>query len=355
MEVPPETQTAVNDTNTVISAANLLMVALLKLNRVFIPPLLRLARSRRVEWIRRSSRDVAKSIRENPDDRTLCRGSCCRDTYLVEQAELQRRLDRLYALDPVMLDLWLDNPVMPDTQPPPPPPTNAPPAASTTTGTPAQPDAPPTEQPPVEQDPPPAQFPSLAVPLLPAASPRPAQSQLAPSPLTDDEAYFRLRVLQEERHRSTRVLLFSYTSVMTSTVTAITLTIYSIIIISLVLRFATLDRRESLIFAFSLIATATISEAETLMRNRRRRAIRPPNPSGEDQVSARAVVSTTQREPSAPVTSPAAPTSATPGANEGVASALRLQVAPPAASYALPHADLNTMAPEVEDLSDLEA
>ena len=65
----------------IISAANLLLVAILKLNRTFVPVILRWVRGRRLNWIRRASRDVYYDLIYRPRKRFLCYGECCIMTY----------------------------------------------------------------------------------------------------------------------------------------------------------------------------------------------------------------------------------------------------------------------------------
>lgn len=82
----------------------------------------------------------------------------------------------------------------------------------------------------------------------------------------DDDIYFRLRVLEEERHRGGAMVPLAYTTVMAVYFTLITLVIYSSVLITLVLTNFKFQTWEAVIFSFTLVSTAIISESETLLQ-----------------------------------------------------------------------------------------
>lgn len=84
--------------------------------------------------------------------------------------------------------------------------------------------------------------------------------------LTDEEHYFRLLVLQEERHRRLTVLPLVYQSVLNGWITVISLAGYSFVILLIVGIYFPMDSNQFISFAFSLVATATVSEADKLMQ-----------------------------------------------------------------------------------------
>lgn len=86
VSVSPTTSSSSVSAQSAISAANLLLVALLKLNRALVPVLLRWARTRRHAYIQRSSRDVYRKLLSDNDNNSspslfLCVGACCLPTY----------------------------------------------------------------------------------------------------------------------------------------------------------------------------------------------------------------------------------------------------------------------------------
>lgn len=221
--------------NAVISAANLLMVSLLKLNRVLVPALLRWVRSRRKQWIRRAAMDVARDFAADQTRRRLCAGSCCGAFY--------GSLD----VTSIGTTTSVDNR-----------PANTSDASSTD-------DTQPSLAHPSTSDvvkPSPSSNMTSNHTLAPLPPGPPSSSAVAMS----DETYYRLRVAEEERHRSGQIDPMVYTSVMQVYFTLGTLTLFSALIISIVLLYTHFQPFEAIIFSFTLIATATISESETLLQ-----------------------------------------------------------------------------------------
>lgn len=61
--------------------ASLLLLLLLRLNRVLVPWILKLLRRRRSSWVSRVPIDVARELRKRPNTRLLCAGPCCLPSY----------------------------------------------------------------------------------------------------------------------------------------------------------------------------------------------------------------------------------------------------------------------------------
>lgn len=162
----PGTENVQVDRAAIISAANVLMVALLKMNRVLIPALLKWRRAARMSWI------------SSVDDEIRRGGS-------------RKRL-------------------------------------------PSRPDQVEGEEPP------------------------------------QDEEEHKMRVDREQFRRASAFNPLVYTSVVTVFFTILTIIIYSVVIITPVLSIYPFGPGQALIFSFSLVATATISEAETLLQKKKR-------------------------------------------------------------------------------------
>lgn len=75
---------AVRTRQSVVATANLLLLALLKMNRAVVPVMLRYVRGVRVNWIRRAAMDVYHDLRVGCKQRFLCVGSCCLFTYHLD-------------------------------------------------------------------------------------------------------------------------------------------------------------------------------------------------------------------------------------------------------------------------------
>lgn len=81
-----------------------------------------------------------------------------------------------------------------------------------------------------------------------------------------DEDLHIVNVDREKSRRATAPNPLLYTSFVTVFFTILTIVIYSTVIITLVLTLFPFGPAQAIIFSFSLIATATISEAETLLQ-----------------------------------------------------------------------------------------
>lgn len=75
------------------SSATLLLLLLLRLNRLVVPSLMNWLRSRRSAWISRVPLDVAREMRKRPDCRILCTGPCCLASYGAVASVLNESAD----------------------------------------------------------------------------------------------------------------------------------------------------------------------------------------------------------------------------------------------------------------------
>lgn len=66
---------------TAAMSSMLLLLLILRLNRVFVPWILKLHRRRRSSWVSRVPLDVARELHRRPNTRLLCAGSCCLSSY----------------------------------------------------------------------------------------------------------------------------------------------------------------------------------------------------------------------------------------------------------------------------------
>lgn len=250
--------------NAVVSAANLLMVALLKMNRVMIPMLLRWRRGRRQNWIRRASIDVAAQMDRSTARPRLCAGACCGGSFA---SIIVNCMPEARDVHPQIVNAWLQ--AGGDT--------SAASIAQMVHAVGPKPD----RDAGVESDGavvayagkiPPDEDASSASTI--GLSHRGKDPVIAQSPdtndkpygLTNDDVYFRLKTLEEERHRSSTVIPLTYTSVMAIYCTILSMIIYASGIIHVVLSSFSFETWEAIIFAFSLVSTAMISESETLMK-----------------------------------------------------------------------------------------
>lgn len=305
--------TSSNSGETLVSAANLAVVALLKLNRVIAPVVLGWVRSRRKNWILRASKDVANDLRLKPGKRTLCVATCCLHTY-------QAVTDNSPEL--------LPDPSIPS--PPSPPSTPSTPSAPSVLHlsrkaslTPSTSDAPafPSVSPvlatvgktatktvgpqphrltadlvdlhdsgglqvfpevsfDVEAGLPPRQSatadahvrkadadtghePSARTPWPPME--KNARSLFGNRVMMSDERYFRLLVLQEEHHRTIQESHWVLKSTVWTVTTVVLLILFISIVVVVVLRFREGNSRENVSFIFTLVATAIVSESDMLM------------------------------------------------------------------------------------------
>lgn len=235
-----------NGREAVISGANLLLVALLKLNRALVPVILRNIRSRRLNWIHNASRDVLHDLIHHPEKRVLCMGDCCLSTYEMF------------------------------------PPTSRPKQQSSST--PTSSDSTEAQTNIYSTD---TQDHEIATEAQPLLSDRSSiqnndrdqtVSSLVPNyaielmyremngTMSHGERYYRLLAQQEERHRTQRAIPGVYESVVSAWLTISSLIVYSVGIIYLVVTSFPMTKKEALIFAFSLVSTATVSEADKLLQ-----------------------------------------------------------------------------------------
>lgn len=77
-EIEVSSSTKVN----IASTSGLLLLILLRLNRVIVPILLRYLKRQRIHWTNRIPTDVAQEMKNNPNLRILCAGPCCRQSYM---------------------------------------------------------------------------------------------------------------------------------------------------------------------------------------------------------------------------------------------------------------------------------
>lgn len=243
-----------------VSASNLLLVSLLKLNRALTPVLLRWMRGRRLNWIRNASRDVLYDLINRPGKRMLCMGECCRETY-----------DIVWDMDQPRIDIKDDSSNITTTD------NNAKlPATSSTDDVEDQ-----TTEDEVDSETRPLVAASDKIQALFSASDSDdwTSSALVPNyareilgrgkngKMSVGEKYYRLLSAQEELHRSQKVIPAVYESVISAWCTVVALVIYSTIIIYLMYTSFPLTKRDIITFSFSLVATATVSEADRLLRS----------------------------------------------------------------------------------------
>lgn len=241
-----------------VSAANLLLVSLLKLNRALTPVLLRWMRGRRLHWIRNSSRDVLYDLINRPGKRMLCMGECCRDTY-----------DIVWDMDQPRIDLKEDSADVSTTDKKP----ELFASSSTDEGEDQnmEDEVEAETRPLVTSDKIQALFSSSDSDDWTSSGlvPRYAREILGrgkDGKMSVGEKYYRLLSAQEELHRSQKVIPTVYESVISAWCTVFALVVYSTIIIYLMYTSFSMTRRDIITFSFSLVATATVSEADRLLR-----------------------------------------------------------------------------------------
>lgn len=242
--------------NAVISAANLLMVSLLKLNRVFVPATLRWFRTRRRNWIRRSSADIARELAHTSERRRLCAGSCCGGAYiaLINSLGGDTVLAKGAMTSTAYLN-WMQIPPITSDDTDEAGTITVPTGSSSKSGVSVDMKVA-AEHTDIE----------AGRHLHPATKDESGRTLIPlPPGWSEDDVYFRLRVLQEERHRAGSMAPIAYATVYFVYFTLITVVIYGTIIISIVLTSFEFETWEAVVFSFTLIATAVISEAEVLM------------------------------------------------------------------------------------------
>lgn len=242
--------------DSLVSAANLLIVSILKLNRVVVPALLRWQRASRKNWILRSSQDVADDMRKHPGRRSLCVSGCCLFTYdrVASNVELHPTLETESVLED-----------------------NGSPTAENRNENGAEVELERAEQGLISSDKP---WPKKG---------SGANSLFGESIMLSDERNFRLLVLQEERHRELTVVPWVYRSVLLTTFSLVSLIVYCTIIIAVVVSLRDMSPRRTIVFIFSLIATAVVSDADMLLSALRSKPLRvasiDDNPDSSQEVA----------------------------------------------------------------------
>lgn len=298
----------------VVSAANLLLVAIMKLNRALVPVLLRWIRGRRINWIRRSSRDVYLDLRDNPKDRFLCFGECCAHTYqpsFHHSTSHHNYIDSSFHFaddsedsDDDTEDAFhkLESSSIPRKSK-----TDLNQQTESTESFKSQQDSsedqssesvallrkekPPQDDTPIEKK----EFdfvPPFAIPFVKRSIGRKRQQKEIDT-VSVEEQYFRLLVAQEEIHRSERVSPFLYQTVLYALVTVMSLILYSVIIIMVVSNYFPMTNEQFVNFSFSLITTATVSEADKLLQVIKKRGLL--NFDASRQGNAREVITNTKK------------------------------------------------------------
>lgn len=243
-----------------VSAANLLLVSLLKLNRALTPVLLRWMRGRRLNWIQNSSRDVLSDLINRPGKRMLCMGNCCRETY-----------DIVWDMDQPRIDLKEDSADASTTDKKP----NLPASSSTDEAedqnTEDEIETETETRPLVAPDKIQSLFSASDTDEWPSSALVPSYAQeilgrAKDGKMSVGEKYYRLLAAQEELHRSQKVIPAVYESVINAGCTVLALVLYSSVIIYLMYSSFPMTRRDIITFSFSLVATATVSEADRLLR-----------------------------------------------------------------------------------------
>lgn len=235
-----------NGREAVISGANLLLVALLKLNRALVPVILRNIRSSRLNWIHNASRDVLHDLIHRPGERVLCMGDCCLSTYEMfptasrseQQSEgttarsggTERQVNKTSTDVHVGGTVTETQPLLAD-------------RSSINNNDREHAMA--------------SLVPNYAIELM---------YRERDGTMSHGERYYRLLAQQEERHRTQRAIPAVYESVVSAWLTIGSLIIYSVCIVFLVIKSFPMTKREALIFAFSLVSTATVSEADKLLQ-----------------------------------------------------------------------------------------
>ncbi|KAI0562576.1 hypothetical protein FGB62_58g120 [Gracilaria domingensis] len=232
-ELPPapksldESNQHISGRVAVSSAANFLLVFLLRLNHVLAPAIVNIFRVRRDSWIERVTDDVEAELRRDPNSRQLCAGLCCQSSYgTFDRASPD-------ATPPASVMLWVQAV-----------------AAATDIGT------------------------RTAEEIAAAAD-------YVEDVLTGDakphsgvqseaEIYFTLRVQQEARHRSRKTLRVLDEELVLVYLTLFTVILYSSAIIAGVQYWYRLDLWELGVFSLALVTTAFLAEGGTLKKAWRR-------------------------------------------------------------------------------------
>lgn len=252
---------------SLVSAANLLIVAVMKLNRVIVPALLRWQRSSRQNWILRAAQDVVADVRKNPGLRMLCVADCCLDTYADRSMHIDIDLDHL--------DLNLTQHLRRNVD-------RAAPAApdEDTTGSPgitpsqsAMPPVPTSTSASRHADVDASGDAANTVALLGGGGDGSASGTLS------EARHLRLLVMQEERHRQLTVKPLVYRSVLLTAFSLLSVVVYCAVVIAVVLILNDMSPRQTVVFIFSLVATAVVSDADMLMAAMRQK---PPRRASDD-------------------------------------------------------------------------
>lgn len=223
----------------VISAANLLLVFLLKLNRIIVPALVRWMRARRLEWIENADIDVAKEIRDHPNKRELCAGYCCRDTYgaVVTSKDVgpSSNLPPMFS----MMHTWVSAFQADETDS----------DDSDADGS-------------VRR--------KAYNERLARKKNETAQREFEQKQKSEEDIYYQLRVKQETKHREMFIGQFQYSEVLAMYVTVISLILYWAIISYFVLSNFEFTVRGGWFFSVTLLMTGITSEIDTLIMFKRR-------------------------------------------------------------------------------------
>lgn len=210
---------------SVASTATLLLLLLMRLNRVVVPWLMRLFRHRRHKWMSSVPGDVAHEMRKKPKDRLLCAGACCRESYYQTYGAIDPETgspqDGHHVSDvsdgghhvKASVHLWL----------------------------------------------------KAVVDDRDADGVADDEEDGEPSRPSESEIYYLLRVAQEERHRARTKFRFMYPQEMSRYYTLMALVAYSAMIIYCVLHMFVFALNEALFFSVSLVWSGVISEWDALL------------------------------------------------------------------------------------------
>lgn len=237
--------------DAVISAANVLMVALLKMNRVIIPAFLKWRRAARLRGIQKADRDIqrmaagdkkmqAMNLRQST--MTENQGAGCQtggSTTSKEDSQLAHNLNTQRGAQ--MPRSGADDERI------------APKTSSAGAG---------------ESD-------TSRSDEIQPVNIRSEQGMVERSAANENEYHTR-HVESLQQQRAEEVHLFVYTSFVTIIITIVSIVVYGGIIIALVLGLFPFRRGQSIIFSFSLVATALISESEVLLQ-RKKKGEKDPN------------------------------------------------------------------------------
>lgn len=236
---------ALSDRDAVISAANVLMVALLKVNRVIIPAFLKWRRGVRLRMIQKADEYIRKKTQQDQDRRAMMEAKVMNGQGHGRTSSNFSRRDNSTRAGPL-------------------------PSSPTSTQL-IRPKVTPTG---AEGDLETALLASSTINMEAgqdtdvAAGTDIIQPESSESngtrPIREEEHTRKVQL--EQLARAEQVHLLAYTSFATVIITIATIIFYATIIITLVLTLFPFSTGQALIFSFSLIATAMISESEALMQ-----------------------------------------------------------------------------------------